>query len=136
RSLDAAAVTEGRPASRASGAAPALTREELYARALTFLPFFEAFAPHLVEEIRGIAEGADVAFAAALLVNVRPEVAGVTRITAVPSVRRTVAAAAPPAAPISGAIEGCTSFAAGREATAQRTVLMGQNQDQAPEMEA
>ncbi len=111
RGLDAAEAPEG------TGAVPALTREALYARALTFLPHFEAFAPQLVEEIRGIAEGADVPFAAALLVNVRAEVAGVTNRT-------------------TAAVEGCTSFAVGREATAQRTVLMGQNQDQAPEMEA
>jgi isopenicillin-N N-acyltransferase-like protein len=90
---------------------------ELWSRALTFLPAFEAFAPHLVEEIRGIAEGAGVPFAAALLVNVRAEVAGVR------------AGGAGPA-------EECTAFAAGRGATASGAVLLGQNQDQAPEMEA
>jgi isopenicillin-N N-acyltransferase like protein len=89
---------------------------DLEARAVTFLPAFEAFAPHLVEEIRGIAEGAGVAFATALLVNVRAEVAGVR----VGSVQ----------------VEGCTAFAAGRGATARGDILIGQNQDQAPEMEA
>src|SRR5918911_2380401 len=54
-----------------------LSPSELSARALTFLPAFEAFAPHLVEEIRGVGEAAGVPFAAALLVNVRAEVAGV-----------------------------------------------------------
>jgi len=103
-----------------------LTRDELYARSLTFLPAFEAFAPHLVEEIRGIAEGADVPFAAALLVNVRAEVAGLTRnaVTAVgPVVAGTVG-------------EGCTSVAIGREATLGGDLLLGQNQDQDPAMEA
>lgn len=92
-----------------------LTREDLYARALTFLPYFQAFDPAMVEEIRGIAEGANVPFAAALLVNVRAEVAGVVGVHA--------------------ANEGCTSFAIGREATAAGDMFMGQNQDQAPEME-
>ena len=64
----------------------------------------------------GIAEGAGVAFATALLVNVRAEVAGVRA----GSVQ----------------VEGCTAFAAGRGATARGDVLIGQNQDQAPEMEA
>jgi isopenicillin-N N-acyltransferase-like protein len=76
---------------------------------MTFLPAMEAFAPHLVEEIRGIAEGAKVSFAEALLVNVRAEVMGAT------------------------ASDGlCTSFAVGREATADGTVLSGQNLDQHP----
>jgi isopenicillin-N N-acyltransferase-like protein len=111
RGLDA-----GRPA-----AAPALSVGELYERALTFVPFFEAFAPRLVEEIRGIAEGAGVPFAAALLVNVRAEVAGV---------RGAARGAA------RGANDGCTAFAAAGAATAGGAVLLGQNQDQAPDMEA
>ncbi|MBI3971669.1 MAG: hypothetical protein HY332_10315 [Chloroflexi bacterium] len=120
---------------------PRLTREDLYARALTFLPFFEMFAPHLVEEIRGIAEGADVPFAAALLVNVRAEVAGVMRVQA-PASADGCAAGTAGAAETAGAagrakaMEGCTSFGIGREATLRGDVLLGQNQDQAPEMEA
>lgn len=31
---------------------------DLLSRAMTFLPAMEAFAPHLVEEVRGIADGA------------------------------------------------------------------------------
>jgi isopenicillin-N N-acyltransferase-like protein len=84
-------------------------REDLLSRAMTFLPAMEAFAPHLVEEIRGIADGARVSLAEALLVNVRAEVMGV---------------------PASEAL--CTSFAVGREATADGTVLSGQNLDQHP----
>jgi isopenicillin-N N-acyltransferase-like protein len=108
--LRAVGVTGG-----AGGGGPSVG--ELEARALTFLPSFEAFAPHLVEEIRGVAEGAGVSFATALLVNVRAEVAGVR--------------AAAPQRP-----DGCTSFAAGRGATAGGAVFLGQNQDQDPEMEA
>jgi isopenicillin-N N-acyltransferase like protein len=83
--------------------------EDLLSRAMTFLPAMKAFAPHLVEEIRGIADGAKVSFAEALLVNVRAEVMGATASEAL-----------------------CTSFAVGREATADGTVLSGQNLDQHP----
>lgn len=116
RGLDAGGVGDGadRP--------PGLSREALYARAMTFLPSFEAFAPHLVEEIRGIAEGAGVPFGAALLVNVRAEVAGVVT----PDVRGIPTTS----------VEGCTAFAVGRGATLRGDLYLGQNQDQAPEMEA
>jgi isopenicillin-N N-acyltransferase-like protein len=132
RSLDAGASGASSPngAARTNGRTKRahLTGDRLYARALTFLPVFEAFAPHLVEEIRGIAEGAGVPFEAALLVNVRAEVAGVKD-----------GAGAVGVAVSSGtegcAAEGCTSFAVGRRATAAGDMLLGQNQDQAPEME-
>jgi isopenicillin-N N-acyltransferase like protein len=88
---------------------PPKKREDLLSRAMTFLPAMEAFAPHFVEEIRGIADGAKVSFAEALLVNVRAEVMG---------------------ASVSEAL--CTSFALGREATADGTILSGQNLDQHP----
>jgi isopenicillin-N N-acyltransferase-like protein len=123
RSLDCSGEPAGDGGAGGAPRPPALTREDLYARAMTFLPAFERFAPHLVEEIHGIAEGAGVPFAAALLVNVRAEVAGVTGVA---GVRAPVAA---------GAGEGCTSFAVGRDATAAGNVLLGQNQDQDPEME-
>jgi isopenicillin-N N-acyltransferase like protein len=67
-------------------------REDLLSRAMTFLPAMEAFAPHLVEEIRGIADGAKVPFEEALLVNVRAEMMGALASEAL-----------------------CTSFALGRE---------------------
>jgi isopenicillin-N N-acyltransferase-like protein len=87
-----------------------LDREELERRALRFLPFFEAFAPEQVEEIRGLAAGAEVPFGTALLVNVRGEVGVFDRAI--------------------DASAGCTAFAVGREATADGGVLIGQNQDQ------
>jgi isopenicillin-N N-acyltransferase like protein len=106
-------VLSGEAQLRSLTPGPKLTHQDLYDRALTFLPFFEAFAPHLVEEIRGIAEGADVPFAAALLVNVRAEIAGVK----------------------AAVTEGCTSFAIGRDATAAGDMVLGQHQDQGPAME-
>jgi isopenicillin-N N-acyltransferase-like protein len=54
-----------------------LDRDSLLARCLAFLPQYEAFAPHLVEEMRGIADGAKLEFAEVLLVNVRAEVMGI-----------------------------------------------------------
>lgn len=119
-----------------------LTREDLYARALTFLPAFEAFAPHLVEEIRGIAEGAGVPFAAALLVNVRAEVAGLRDSTASTGPVGLAAGGGNRVNKVNGSTgqqvnaEGCTAFAVGREATLADDVFLGQNQDQSPEMEA
>jgi isopenicillin-N N-acyltransferase-like protein len=85
------------------------SREDLMARALRFLPALNAFAPHLVEEIRGIADGARLPFAEVLLVNVRSEVMGIAETESL-----------------------CTSFALGRSATANATVLAGQNLDQNP----
>ena len=85
---------------------------ELFRRARLFLSRFEEFAPDQVEEMRGIAAGADVPFDLVLLCNVRAEVAGVGRFT-----------------------EGCTSIALGRRATADGSILVGQNQDQHPAMQ-
>jgi hypothetical protein len=87
-----------------------LGRAELERRALRFLPLFEAFAPEQVEEIRGVAAGAEVPFETALLVNVRGEVGVFDRKAE--------------------ALSGCTAFAVGRAATADASVLIGQNQDQ------
>src|SRR5947209_5202482 len=87
-----------------------LSDGELAERALRFLPYLEEFAPEQVTEIRGIADGAEVPFGMALLVNVRAEVGVFDRR--------------------SPATEGCTAFAAGPNATADGGVLVGQNQDQ------
>jgi isopenicillin-N N-acyltransferase like protein len=93
-------------------AKPALTEEELGRRALLFLPRMQEFAPDQVEEIRGIAAGAELPFEIALLANVRGEVFGVDRPQ-----------------------PGCTAVALGRGATADGSVLIGQNQDQGPAMQ-
>ena len=90
-------------------AGPFPTRDDLVARAMRFLPSLEAFAPHLVEEVRGIADGARLPFAEVLLVNVRAEIMGLTTADA-----------------------HCTAFAVGRSATADGSVLSGQNLDQDP----
>ena len=104
RALPARDGADGPPGATPQGP----TEADLEARALTFLPAFEAFAPHLVEEIRGIAEGAGVPFATALLVNVRAEVAGVTGVRA-GSVQRVQKKAAPPSPPGGGPRPTATS---------------------------
>jgi isopenicillin-N N-acyltransferase-like protein len=86
-----------------------LDDDELAWRALHFLPWIEEFAPEQVEEIRGVAAGAEVPFGLALLVNVRGEVFGLGRSDG-----------------------GCTALALGRQATGTGEILIGQNQDQDP----
>ncbi len=88
---------------------PLPDREELLRRAMQFLPLMDALAPHLVEEVRGIADGARLSLAEVLLVNVRADVMGVAAVDAL-----------------------CTAFAVGRSATADGGVLSGQNLDQHP----
>jgi isopenicillin-N N-acyltransferase-like protein len=100
---------------------PTLDRESLVARCLAFLPQYEAFAPHLVEEMRGIADGAKLDFADVLLVNVRAEVMGIR-----PD------AAHGPSSHEAGPVDGCTAFALGRSATADGGIVAGQNLDQDP----
>jgi isopenicillin-N N-acyltransferase-like protein len=85
----------------------------LYQRALTFEPYFAKYAPEELDEIRGIAEGAGLPFEAALLVNVRAEVAGLGS-----------------GATLEG---GCTAFGAGG---GPGGALLGQNLDQDPAMES
>ncbi len=89
-----------------------IRREDLLRCASAFLPSLEAFAPWLVEEVRGIADGAKLPFLDVLLVNVRAEVMGLL------------------ASGATTAAEGCTAFAVGRTATADGSILAGQNLDQ------
>ena len=85
-----------------------LPREELCVNAETFLPVIESFSRPYAEEVRGLAHGADISFAEALLCQVRAEA--------------------------SHRIEGaCTGFALTGEATADGNPLAGQNNDAAPE---
>jgi isopenicillin-N N-acyltransferase-like protein len=101
---------------------PSLDRASILARCLAFLPQYEAFAPHLVEEMRGIADGAKLDFAEVLLVNVRAEVMGIR--STVSAERASYGWAAP--------ADGCTAFALGRNATADGETIAGQNLDQGP----
>ncbi len=84
-------------------------RDELCRNAREFLPRIEALSPALVEEIRGLAEGADISLEEALLCQARAE-----------ATRR-------------GPDEGCSAFAVTGAATADGNALAGQNQDLQPE---
>jgi len=84
-----------------------LTRDELRSRALHFQPLFNRFCPHLLDEIRGLAEGAGVDFAEALATNLR------------------------------GALDqatdgGCTAFVVSGRGTSDGGILIGQNCDMPP----
>jgi isopenicillin-N N-acyltransferase-like protein len=87
-----------------------LSRDQLHARALRLLPLFERQCPHLVEEIHGLAEGARVALAEALAVQIRGEMR-----------------------PIGDG--GCTTFVIAARGTAAHEILIGQNSDMDPEIE-
>ena len=82
--------------------------------AARYRPAIQAYAPHYLEEMEGIAEGSGVEEQDVLAINVRTEImfAAVARKAA----------------------QGCTSFVALPEATASRHTLVGQNWDWKPAM--
>ena len=86
-----------------------IDRDELGRRARAFEPFIDAINPLLLDEVRGLAEGAAIAYDHALLCQARGEAAR---------------------APLP---EGCTAFALTGAATHRGRTLAGQNQDLPPE---
>src|SRR5262245_20783681 len=76
-----------------------MSRESVRSRALQFKPLFEKYCPHLLEEIRGLGEGAGIHFEDALAVNIRGELGHASG-------------------------EGCTAYA-----VRQGEILIGQNSD-------
>ena len=84
------------------------SRDVLCRNAMAFLPAIEALSPPLVEEIRGLADGADISLEEAVLCQARAEAARVGE-------------------------GGCTGFALSGSATADGQPLAGQNQDLEPE---
>jgi isopenicillin-N N-acyltransferase-like protein len=83
-------------------------RAVLARRALRFAPLIEALSPALMDELHGLAEGAGISLAEAVLCQVRSEAARLDE-------------------------EGCTAFALCGSATADGQTLAGQNQDLMPE---
>ena len=83
-------------------------RDELCRNAMTFVPYIEALSPAMIEEMRGLADGAGISFEEAALCQARAEAAQVGE-------------------------GGCTAFALSGEATAGGAPLAGQNQDLEPE---
>ncbi len=86
-----------------------LSRDALQSRALRFLPLFEQCCPHLIEELQGLAHGAELPFADVLACQLRGELAQIHE----------------------GA---CTSFAIGSQASASGEVLIGQTSDNPPQL--
>lgn len=87
-----------------------LSGSRLRGRAMRFLPLFEKHAPHLVDEIRGLAEGAGVSFEEALIPQIRGELGQVQE-------------------------GGCTTFVISGSGNATGGILIGQNSDVEPELE-
>lgn len=85
-----------------------MPRAVLCQNALRFVPLIEAFNPAYMEEVRGLAEGAGLSFAEAMLCQARAEAAYQYD-------------------------EGCTAFALTGAATLGGQTLAGQNQDLQPE---
>ena len=74
-----------------------------------FQPMFEGYCPHLLDEMRGLAEGAGVTLEEAMACSIRGELAG---------------------APT----EGCTAYAIGPGGTTGHAPLAGQNADMGSQM--
>ena len=85
-----------------------LSRASMRKRAAAFEPMFDRHCPHLLDEMRGLAEGAGVTAEEAMACSIRGE--------------------------IGNAKEGCTAYAIGHERTAQREILAGQNSDMTNEI--
>lgn len=83
-------------------------RDILCRNAERFLEVIERLSPKYVEEVRGLAEGAGISFAEALLCQVRTQA-------------------------LYGGEAGCTAFALRGEATLDGLILIGQNQEFEPE---
>jgi predicted choloylglycine hydrolase len=92
---------------------PGFSKERALAHARLYIPFIEKYAPHLGEEIRGIAEGAKISVDEAHLLQLRAEVTQLILEDEELS-------------------EGCTAFALPRHMTADGDVWMGQNLDLTP----
>ncbi len=86
-----------------------LSPQSLRKRAARFEPLFQQHCPHLLDEVAGLAEGAEIDRLDALAIQLRGELAGV-------------------------ADEGCTTFVVRRDKTADGGTLIGQNSDVAAEL--
>lgn len=89
-----------------------------------WLPVSEQLAPHLVEEMRGIAEGAGVEFAAVLALNVRGEFVYDNRASQSSSAQQVLADEEE-----RDVVDGCTSFFLTGAASGTGHTLVGQNWD-------
>lgn len=86
-----------------------MSKEQLRRRAARFQPMFERYCPHLLEEMRGLGEGAGVTFEEAMACNIRGE------LKFAPA-------------------EGCTAYAIQERGMARREMIIGQNSDMGSEV--
>jgi len=86
-----------------------LSRAQLRQRAARFQPAFDRYCPHLLDEMRGLGEGAGVTFEEAMACNIRGELRYAPE-------------------------EGCTAYVIGRSGTAGREVIAGQTSDMGNEV--
>jgi len=86
-----------------------LSRESLRKRAARFEPLFVKQCPHLLDEVVGLAEGAEIHWLDALAAQLRGELTGVTD-------------------------DACTTFVIRRDRTADGGTLIGQNSDNPSEL--
>ncbi len=86
-----------------------LTQPQLERKARTFLPLLDRHCPHLMEEVNGLAEGAEIKPDSALACQLRGELVG-------------------------RSAEACTTFVLGPGVTANGETLIGQTSDMADEM--
>ncbi|WP_328369758.1 C45 family peptidase [Streptomyces sp. NBC_00445] len=105
----------------AFGVSSGLTWPQVTARAARWLEPVRDYAPHLLEEMQGIADGAGVDLLDVLALNARGEVIYDDSFARMQEGRTTVPAEEP--------AEGCTSFAAYGPASGDGHVWAGQNWD-------
>jgi predicted choloylglycine hydrolase len=86
---------------------PRMSRAQLRQRAAKFQPVFDRYCPHLLDEMRGLAEGAGITLEEAMACNIRSELRNAPR-------------------------EGCTTYVIGRTGSAKHEILAGQNADLEP----
>jgi isopenicillin-N N-acyltransferase-like protein len=87
-----------------------VTRQDVLNRTKAFQPLFEEYCPKLVEEVRGLADGAGISFEEALLLQIRGEINNVRH-------------------------SECTAYAISGEGTVNGEIIIGQNSDMTPVME-
>lgn len=113
----------------AFGQSSGLTWGQVTARAARWLEPVRDYAPHLVEEMRGIADGAGVGLNDILALNARGEVIYDRSFADMDAGKAHKARPRPEAEPAEEPAEGCTSFAAYGEASGDGHVWAGQNWD-------
>lgn len=87
-----------------------VTKADVLHRTKSFRPSFERLSPNMVEEIRGLADGAGLSFEEAMLLQIRGEIGNVHD-------------------------GGCTTFVVSGDGTENGKILIGQNSDMSPEQE-